>query len=308
MFGKKLLAVGLGVFSGLMLAAGSANAASVASSILTNQVNQWSDNSAESQGVDVNGNGFLDEGDTLRGIFQIETREDLTGGNPQFVYGSNGNTELTGIFEIVVVSRTQVSNGQDGINGTADDQYNFVFGAYAPFQAEFGGLSGTTMAVFFEDATPDFDRTGSIALGEATATDGTKVLEIGFTGDADESWNAFGAPQDPSLGATRPQATSLGTFDFALGILFNTLFGANSGVEAACVPLCPGDGFVDITGSGGITGTRLPNGTSPAENDIFNNVDLVFQPIPEPGTLGMLGVGLLGLGLFLRTRQQKGAA
>lgn len=80
MFGKKLLAAGFGVFSGLMLAAGSANAASVASSILTNQVNQWSDNSAESQGVDVNGNGFLDEGDTLRGIFQIETREDLTGG------------------------------------------------------------------------------------------------------------------------------------------------------------------------------------------------------------------------------------
>lgn len=307
MFTKRLLAAGFGVLSGLMLAAGSAHAASVASSILTDEINQWSDNSAESQKVDVNGNGFLDEGDTLRGIFQIETREDLTGGNPSFVYGSNGNTELTGIFEIVVLSRTFVSNGVDGLAGTADDTYNFEFGAYAPFQAEFG-LSGTTMAVFFEDATPDFDRTGTIALGETTATDGTKVVEIGFTGDADESWNAFNAPQDPSLGATRPQATSLGTFDFALGFLFNSLFANNAGVLASCFPACAGDNFVDITGSGGITGTLLPNGTSPSENDIFNNVDLVFAPIPEPGTLGMLGVGLLGLGLFLRTRQQKRAA
>lgn len=306
MFAKKLLAVGFGLLSGVMFAAGSAHAASVASSILNDEINQWSDNSAESQNVDLDGNGFLDVGDTLRGIFQIETREDLTGGNPSFVYGSGGNTELSGIFEIVVTSKVFVSNGEDGIAGTADDRFNFTFGAYAPFQAEFG-LSGTTMAVFFEDATPDFNRTSTIAVGEATATDGTKVLEIGFTGDADESWNAFNAPQDPSLGATRPQATSLGTFDFALGFTFNSLFTSNRGVLAACFPFCPGDNFVDITGSGGITGTLLPDGTSPAENDIFNNVDLVFAPIPEPGTLGMLGVGLLGLGLFLRTRQRKAA-
>ena len=303
MFTRKLLAAGFGVFSGVMLAAGSAHAASVASNILIDQLNQWSDNSAESQGADVNGNGFLDEGDTLRGIFQIETREDLTPPNSgTFVYGSGGNSELSGIFEIVVTSKTFVSDGEDNIVGTADDRFDFTFGAYAPFQAEFG-LSGTTMAVFFEDGSPDFDRTGSIALGETTATDGTKVLEIGFSGDIDESWNAANAPQDPSLGATRPQTTSLGTFDFALGILFNTLFGANSGVFAACFPVCPGDGLVDFVGSGGITGTL----GSAAENDIFNNVDMVFQPssVPEPGTLGMLGVGLLGLGLFVRTRRQK---
>jgi hypothetical protein len=286
-----------------MLAGGSAHAASVGSSILIGELNQWSDNSAESQGADGNLNGFLDVGDTLRGTFQIETREDLTPPNSgTFVYGSGGNNELSGIFEIVVTSRTFVSNGQDGLAGTADDRYDFTFGAYAPFQAEFG-LSGTTMAVFFEDATPDYDRTGSIATAESTATDGTKVVEIGFTGDPDESWNAFNAPQDPSLGATRPQTSSLGTFDFALGFLFNSLFGGNLGVMAACFPFCPGDNLVDITGSGGITGTL----GSDAENDIFDNVDMVFRPIPEPGTLGMLGVGLLGLGLFLRTRQQKAA-
>ena len=117
MFAKKLLAAGFGLFSGVMLAAGSAHAASVADSILIDEINQWSDNSAELQKVDGNGNGFLDVGDTLRGIFQIETREDLTGGNPSFVYGSNGNTELTGIFEIVVTSKVFVGNGEDGAAG-----------------------------------------------------------------------------------------------------------------------------------------------------------------------------------------------
>lgn len=302
MFTKRLLAAGFGAFAGLMLAAGSAHAVNIANTIFIGELNQWSDNSAESQNLDGNGNGFLDVGDTLRGTFDIQSLEDQTGGGGVIPYGAGGVNELSGIFEIQVTSKVFVGNGQDGVAGTADDLFNFQFGAYAPFQAEFG-LSGTTMVVFFDDATPDFDRTGTIANAETTATNGTKVLEIGFTGDPDESWNAFGAPQDPSLGSGRPQTAPLGSFDFALGFLFNALFGGNLQVFAACFPLCPGDGLVDIAGSGGLTGTL----GSTTEYDVFNNVDLVFQPIPEPGTLGMLGAGLLGLGLLLRTRQEKQA-
>jgi hypothetical protein len=301
---KKLLAAGFGLFSGLLLTTGSAHAVNIASTILGGQLQQWSDNSAESQHVDGNGNGFLDVGDTLRGVFQIETREDLQAPNSgTVVYGGGGVNELTGIFEISVVSRTQVSNGDDGIAGNADDRYNFTFGVYAPFQAEFG-LNAGTMAVFFEDTTPDFDRTGTIATAEATSTNGTKVVEIGFTGDLDEAWNASNAPQDPSLGAGVPQGTGLGTFNFSLGFLYNVLFGAAAGVDAgACFPLCAGDGLVGINASGGISGTR----GSDAENDIFNNVDMVFRPLPEPGTLGMLGLGLVAMGFILRTRQRKSA-
>jgi hypothetical protein len=237
---------------------------------------QWSDNSAVSQSVDTDGNGFLDVGDTLRGTFQIETREDLTPPNdPTVVYGSSGVNELSGIFEIAVINKTFISDGQDNILGTGDDRFDYAFGIHAPFQTEFG-LSGATMAVFFEDPTPDYERTGSIVAAEATATDGTKVVEIGFSGDADESWVSLNTPQDPSLGAFVPQATGLGTFNFSLGFLFNSLFSNSAKVSASCFPICFGDGLVDINASAGFSGT---SGSS-TDYDMFDNVDLVFQPVP----------------------------
>lgn len=305
MFTKRLLAAGFGFFSGVMLTAGSAHAISIADSLFLGELNQWSDDSAEAQNVDVNLNGFLDVDDTLRGTFEIDSVTDQSGGGGQVAYGTgSANNELSGIFEIVVTSKVFVSNGIDGAAGTGDDVFNYTFGAYAPFQGEFG-LSGSTMVVFFEDATPDYTRTGTIAAAEASATADAKVLEIGFTGDADESWSAQ-AIQDPSLGATVAQGTGLGVFNFSLGFLVNTLFNANIEVFAGCNPLCPGDGLVDINASGGVSGTL----GSTTEYDIFDNVDLVFRPvqIPEPGTIGMLGMGLLGLGFFLRTRQRKGVA
>ena len=247
---------------------------SISDTIIIGDLNQWSDNSAEAQHVDLNGNSFLDAGDTLRGTFDIQTGEDLippNGGTVQ--YGTAGVNELSGIFEIEVTSKVFVGNGLDGIAGTGDDRFDYTFGPYAPFQAEFG-LSGTTMMVFFEDTTPDYDRTGTIANAEATATDGTKVVEIGFTGDIDESWSSQGTPQDPSIGKSIPQATGLGTFNLSLGFLFNSLFGGNLGLFAGCFPLCPGDGLVDVNASGGTSGT---NGSNTGYG-MFDNVDFVFRP------------------------------
>jgi hypothetical protein len=318
MFAKKLLAAGFGAFSGLMLAAGSAHAVNLADTIFIGELNQWSDNSGEGIGVDasVNGSpaGVLDVGDTLRGTFDIQTIEDLSGGGGSTQYGTGGVNELSGIFEIEVASISVTSDPNNSCGGVAscaggtldgDETANYTFTSNAAFQAEFG-LSGTTMVVFFEDSVPDYDRTGTVANAEATATDGTQVVEIGFSGDVDEFWVATGVPTDTTLAASVPAGTGLGGFNFALGFLSNSLFGGWLQVTTGCPILpatCPGDALVDIRGQGGILGTQ---GAS-TDYDVFNNVDLVFQPIPEPGTLGMLGIGLLGLGLFLRTRQQKAA-
>jgi len=321
MLSKKLLAAGFGVFSGLMLAAGSAHATDIADTLFLGDLNQWSDNSGEQIGVD-DGDFVLEVGETLRGTFDIQTVENQTPppvGQEQ--YGTGGVNELSGIFEIEVESVNVDFDGDGSCGGNAacdgvgqflngDEIVDYTFTWNDDFNTEFG-LSGTTMVVFFEDDLSDpatqYDRTGTVSDAEDTATNGTKVLEIGFGGDADEFWLARDVPTDTTAATQTPLLSPLGNFSFGLSFLYNDLFAAWVQVLTGCPILpaqCADDALVDIKGQGQILGTLGSN----AEYDVFNDVNLAFQPIPEPGTLGMLGVGLLGLGLFLRNRQQKRAA
>ena len=284
MLNKTLLAASVGAAFGLAIASGPAQAVSIGSTIFLGETNQWSDNSGESIGVDVSVNGsppgILDLGDTLRGTLDIGTIEDQTGGGSTVVYGAGGVNELSAIFEVEVIGLTVTSDPNASCGGSAtcaggtldgDETVNYSFGAYAPFAAEFGASAGA-VAVFFEDTSPDYDRTGTIANAEATAIDGTKVFEIGFSGDADEFWLSIGTPSDTTLAASVPVGTGLGTFNLSLGILFNTLFGGVVQIPSGCVIIpggCLGDGLVDINASGGISGTA----GSSTGYDVFNNVD-----------------------------------
>jgi hypothetical protein len=298
---------------GLATAVGSAQALTASQMWFGGELNQLSDNSGESQNVDVNGNGFLDVGDTLRGTLDFGTVEDLTGAGGTRQFNSGGNSELSGIFEIEVHSRTQVSVGADGINNTADDIYNFVFKPYAPFAGQVGAPVGTMIA-FFEDPFPgNYDRTGTIANAESTATDGNPgpIWAVGFGGDSgaanptgsgavgDELWNAFNAVQDPTLGNFIAAGTGIGTFNVQVSDLVENFVGVDFLQVAAGIATPVGDGLIDNNAQGGILGT-LGATTS---YDIFNNVDVTKYVVAEPATLAVLAFGLLGMGVVRRRTQ-----
>lgn len=176
MLSRKLLMTTMGVALSMGFAMGQANAF-IGNQFFGGQLNLLSDNSAESQGVDTNGNSELDVGDTLRGIFDIGTIEDQTGGGGTNNLAANG-VELSALFEIEVATRV-FSNGIDATAG-----YDFTFVPHAAFEGVYGAGA---MIALFEDVGSEFNRninTGAIAADiaamELLVTNGSLVMTWGI--------------------------------------------------------------------------------------------------------------------------------
>jgi hypothetical protein len=133
------------------------------------------------------GAAVIDVGDSIRGIITMDL---LTNANGSFLLGgSSGRPEVTAIFQLLVVEKTETA-----LAGTFD----FVFGPDPAFVQEFGAPAGTIIIAYVDthnnvaiDASPR-------AVAEAGARDGTLFMQLGFTGAdgtaaAGEGWIARGA-------------------------------------------------------------------------------------------------------------------
>ena len=141
---------------------------------------------------------------------------------------------------------------------------------------------------------------------DVAGTDATwSGLENGYDGSDNGTTHFFGSDVTMTCG---------GTFDlisFDLGVDWNILaspllvrvdlFYAAGGSNWVTAPVGPDFGF--STWSAGPTSFGLSSVVFSTDGTLFSVDNLVVRAVPEPGTLALLGIGLLGMGAARRRKK-----
>lgn len=258
-------------------------------------INQLEDNDWETH-FNKDTDPSITVGDLLVGMYEIQSVRDVIPGLKPVVNPTT-NT-FTGVFVLKVATKTVVGGGL----------YNFTFSAATA--AEWAGLgvglpapaaAGTVGMVFDDSSTPfvNPNPAGPPGIGPAlaTATDGVKLWEVGFAGLPGEVWESlgpdvFGSPLISALSFSAAINTTFAKAGLPLLLPHNFVY---NGITKLPV----------IFSQWQLTGRfETPGAQDLARFGLKTDTDLYIKPTPEPGSLALLGLGLLGLGGVIVRRRR----
>ena len=256
--------------------------------------------------------GTIEVNDRLRGIFEINKVQRTP--DPSFALGAAATNELTGIFEITVTSKIGFGS-PTSFGGTCLSAFCYTFGTSASFATEmgllgFGSTSGAMVALFEDINGNDFNRaSGTIATMEANATDGNPFWLAGLS-LATDFWIATSDTDNLTTANFAAQGTPFGQFAMGLSLLDNPFGPGLNKVTCTNKLALPGSPFTatnqtSVCANGGLfaKGPVGDSGSVETAYDSLDDVNFNVNVIPEPSSIALLGLALLGLGVTSRRRK-----